>query len=178
VGGVEAGRQRVEETKRRLELALKPAESPTVEEVLRHVERHGVLRGPVDWVFDAWRLYVEYAKERIAERFSSTQDEAAQLEDFTHKLSALLGLAREQAREKLESVQRAVREGTYRMEGRRLYAPDGTWIGLGERASYVPVHGLSDHATFPNFSLLHEKLELLQLGWRASDEGVNNIRRV
>ena len=176
MGGVEAGRQRVEETKRRLELALKPAESPTVEEVLRHVERHGVLRGPVDWVFDAWRLYVEYAKERIAERFNSTQDEAAQLEDFTHKLSALLGLAREQAREKLESVQRAVREGTYRMEGRRLYAPDGTWIGLGERASYVPVHGLSDHATFPNFSLLHEKLELLQLGWRASDEGVNNIR--
>jgi len=70
VGGVEAGRQRVEETKRRLELALKPAESPTVEEVLRHVERHGVLRGPVDWVFDAWRLYVEYAKERIAERFN------------------------------------------------------------------------------------------------------------
>jgi len=166
----------VEEVKRRLELALKPAESPTVEEVLRHVERHGVLRGPVDWVFDAWRLYVEYAKERIAERFNSTQDEAAQLEDFTHKLNALLGLAREQAREKLESVQKAVREGTYTMKGRRLYAPDGTWIYVGT-VVMMPIHGISARTVFPDvLKMPREKLELLQLGWRASDEGVSNTR--
>jgi len=39
--------------KERLELALRPAEPPTLEEVLEHVSRRGVLRGPVDWVFPA-----------------------------------------------------------------------------------------------------------------------------
>jgi hypothetical protein len=43
----------------RLELALRPAEKPTLEEVLEEVSTHGVLRGPVDWVFPAWMLYVE-----------------------------------------------------------------------------------------------------------------------
>jgi len=47
--------------KQRLELALRPAEPPTPGEVFEHVSRRGVLRGPVDWVFPAWMLYVEYA---------------------------------------------------------------------------------------------------------------------
>jgi hypothetical protein len=42
--------------KQRLELALKPAEPPTLEEVLEQVSTRGVLRGPVDWVFPAWML--------------------------------------------------------------------------------------------------------------------------
>jgi hypothetical protein len=40
---------------------LRPAKPPTLEEVLATVERNGMLRGPVDWVFPAWMLYVEYA---------------------------------------------------------------------------------------------------------------------
>ena len=45
--------------KQRLELALRPAEPLAPEEVLEQVSRCGVLRGPVDWVFPAWMLYVE-----------------------------------------------------------------------------------------------------------------------
>ncbi len=180
MGSVEASRhgqaRSVEEIKRRLELALKPSEPPTIEEVLRYVERHGVLRGPVDWVFDAWTHYAKYAEERIAEMFNLTPDEATQLGDFTRKLNALLNLAKEQAKRKLTALLTAINQGTYSLQGRRLYAPDGTWISLSERVFYVPIHGLSDHATFPNLGLLREKLELLQLGWRASDEGVNNSR--
>jgi len=56
--------------KERLELALRPAEKPpTLEEVLEQVSTRGVLRGPVDWVFPAWMLYVEYATQKIAETF-------------------------------------------------------------------------------------------------------------
>ncbi|MFZ8841097.1 MAG: hypothetical protein ACO2PM_19700 [Pyrobaculum sp.] len=36
------------EIKQRLELALKPTEEPTLEEVLEQVSTRGVLRGPVD----------------------------------------------------------------------------------------------------------------------------------
>jgi hypothetical protein len=56
--------------KERLELALRSAEKPpTIEEVFEQVSTHGVLRGPVDWVFPAWMLYVEYATQKIAEAF-------------------------------------------------------------------------------------------------------------
>ncbi len=55
------------EIKQRLELALRPVEPPTLEEVLEQVSRRGVLRGPVDWVFPPWMLYVEYATQKIAE---------------------------------------------------------------------------------------------------------------
>jgi hypothetical protein len=61
--------------KERLELALRPAEPPTLEEVLEHVSRRGVLRGPVDWVFPAWMLYVEYATQRIIETFQLSEEE-------------------------------------------------------------------------------------------------------
>ncbi|MFP3169447.1 MAG: hypothetical protein RXR01_10095, partial [Thermoproteus sp.] len=60
---------------RRFELALKPAEPPTVEEVLEYVSKHGVLRGPVDWVFPAWIAYVEYATQKIVETFQLTEEE-------------------------------------------------------------------------------------------------------
>jgi hypothetical protein len=49
----------ISEIKQRLELALRPAEPPTIEEVLEQVSTRGVLRGPVDWVFPGWRLYVD-----------------------------------------------------------------------------------------------------------------------
>jgi hypothetical protein len=61
--------------KERLELALKPAKPPTIEEVLEEVSRRGVLRGPVDWVFPAWMLYVEYATQEIAEAFPLSEEE-------------------------------------------------------------------------------------------------------
>jgi hypothetical protein len=59
------------------------------------------------------------------------------------------------------------------VEGNRLYAPDGTWMYVREDfAPYIIIHGVSASARFPDLlKLLRERLELFQLGWRASDEG-------
>jgi hypothetical protein len=67
-------------------------------------------------------------------------------------------------------------EGTYSIEGNKLYAPDGTWMYTG-KAMYIPIHGVSAEAHFPDvLKLPCERLELLQPGWRASDESKMSIR--
>jgi hypothetical protein len=164
--------------KERLELALRPVEKPpTLEEVLEEVSRRGVLRGPVDWVFPAWMLYVEYATQRIAETFPLSEEERSQLLDFRDALKRLLLEAWMQAKEKLTALYKAVAEGTYRLEGNKLYAPDGTWIYIGGATSRLKIHGGSASARFPDLlKLPRERLELLQLGWRASDEGEADSR--
>jgi len=159
--------------KERLELALRPAEPPTLEEVLEHVSRRGVLRGPVDWVFPGWITYVEYATQKIAETFQLSEEEKKQLFHFRDTMKRLLMEAWTQAKEKLTALYEAVAEGTYRLEGNKLYAPDGTWMYVrGGFAPYIIIHGVSASAHFPDvLKLLRERLELFQLGWRASDEG-------
>jgi len=58
------------------------------------------------------------------------------------------------------------------MEGNKLYAPDG-WIYVN-RTMRIPINGVTAKTRFPDvLKLPHERLELLQLGWRASDEGEN-----
>jgi hypothetical protein len=167
----------VDKIKERLELALRPVEKPpTLEEVLEEVSTRGVLRGPVDWVFPAWMVYVEYATQKIIETFQLTEEEKRQLLDFRDTLKRLLMEAWMQAKEKLTTLYKAVVEGTYRVEGNRLYAPDGAWMYVrGYSASLmlrIPIHGVSASARFPDvLKLPRERLELLQLGWRASDEG-------
>jgi hypothetical protein len=163
----------------RLELALRPAEKPpTLEEVLEEVSTHGVLRGPVDWVFPAWMLYVEYATQKIAETFQLSEEERTQLLDFRDTLKRLLLEAWTQAKEKLTALHKAVAEDTYRVEGNRLYAPDGTWMYVREGSTpHIIIHGVSAKAYFPDvLKLPRERLELLQLGWRASDEGNEKSR--
>jgi hypothetical protein len=158
--------------KQRLELALRPAEPPTLEEVLVQVSRHGVLRGPVDWVFPAWMLYVEYAAQKIAESFQLTEEERSQLLDFRDAMKRLLLEAWTQAKEKLTALYKAVAEGTYKLEGKRLYALDGVWMYIGGGTPHLKIHGVSASARFPDLlKLPHERLEPFQLGWRASDEG-------
>ncbi|MFZ8837553.1 MAG: hypothetical protein ACO2PM_01175 [Pyrobaculum sp.] len=158
--------------KERLELALRPAEPPTLEEVLEHVSRRGVLRGPVDWVFPAWMLYVEYATQKIAESFQLTEEERRQLFHFRDAIKRLLLKAWMQAKEKLIALYKAVAEGTYRVKGNKLYAPDGTWMYVrGKLTPRITIHGVGASARFPDvLKLPLERLELLQLGWRASDE--------
>jgi hypothetical protein len=97
--------------KERLELALRPAEPPTLEEVLEEVSTHGVLRGPVDWVFPAWMLYVEYATRKIAETFQLSEEEKRELLDFRDTLKRHLLEAQKQAKEKLTALYKAVAEG-------------------------------------------------------------------
>jgi len=162
------------EIKQRLESALRPVEKPpTIEEVLKHVSTRGVLRGPVDWAFPAWMLYVEYATQEIMKTFRLSEEERSQLLDFRDTLKRLLLEAWMQAKEKLTTLYKAVAEGTYRVEGNRLYAPDGTWMYVrGDFIPNVPIHGVIVRTRFPDvLKLPREKLELLQLGWRASDEG-------
>jgi hypothetical protein len=163
----------ISEIKQRLELALRPVEKPpTIEEVLEQVSRRGVLRGAIDWVFPAWRLYVEYAAERIAETFQLTEEEKRQLLHFRDTMKRLLLEAQRQAKEKLAALYKAVAEGTYRVEGKRLYAPDGVWMYVRENFTpHILIRGVSASARFPDLlKLPRERLELLQLGWRASDE--------
>jgi len=157
--------------KERLELALRPAEPPTLEEVLEQVSTRGVLRGPVDWVFPGWMLYVEYATQRIAETFQLTEEEKRPLLHFRNTLTRLLLEAQRQAKERLTSIYKAVVDGTYRIEGNKPYAPDGTWMYVGRTVMHIPIHGISAETYFPDVLKLPQvKLELFQLGWRASDE--------
>ncbi len=161
--------------KERLELALRPVEKPpTLEEVFEQVSRRGVLRGPVDWVFPAWIIYVEYATQKIAETFQLSEEEKRQLLHFKDTLKRLLLETWMQTKEKLTALYKAVTEGTYRVEGNKLYAPDGTWIYIGA-TPHLKIHGITAKARFPDvLKLPQEKLELLQLGWRASDESEVN----
>jgi len=158
--------------KQRLELALRPVEKPpTIEEVLKEVSARGVLRGPVDWVFPAWMLYVEYATQKIAETFPLSEEEKRQLFHFRDTLNQLLLEAQRQAKEKLAALYKAVVEGTYRLEGKRLNAPDGTWMYAEDLIPRILIRGVTAKARFPDLlKLPRERLELLQLGWRASDE--------
>jgi hypothetical protein len=103
----------ISEIKQRLELALRPVEKPpTIEEALEQVSTHGVLRGPVDWVFPAWIAYVEYAAERIAETFQLSEEERRSLLNFRDTVKRLLLEAQRQAKEKLTSIYKAVVDGT------------------------------------------------------------------
>jgi hypothetical protein len=166
----------ISEIKQRLELALRLEKPPSIEEVLEQVSTHGVLRGPVDWVFPGWMLYVEYATQKIAETFQLSEEERSQLLDFRDTLKRLLQEAWIQAKEKLEAVYKAIKNGTYRIEGKRLYAPDGAWIYIGA-TPHLKIHGVTAKARFPDvLKLPRERLELFQLGWRASDEYNNQGR--
>jgi hypothetical protein len=162
--------------KQHLELAVSVKKPPTIEEVLEEVSRHGILRGPVDWVFPAWMLYVEYATQKIAETFQLSEGERSALLNFRDAMKQLLMEAWMQAKERLTSIYKAVAEGTYRVEGNKLYAPDGTWMHIG-KTMIVLIRDVSASACFPDvLKLPRERLELFQLGWRASDEGSNKGR--
>jgi hypothetical protein len=162
----------INEIKQRLELALRPAEPPTLEEVLAAVERNGKLRGAVDWVFPGWRLYVEYVVKEVVGGFKLSTEEEDQLKDFGWRLNTLLERAERQAKAKLISIYRAIMEDAYRLEGNKLYAPEGVWMYVrGDFTPHTTIRGISASARFPDLlKLPREKLELLQLGWRASDE--------
>jgi hypothetical protein len=132
------------EIKQRLELALKPAKPPTLEEALEQVSTRGVLRGPADWVFPAWVVYVVYAVQKIAETFQLSEEEKRQLLHFRYAMKQLLLEAQRQAKAKLTALYKAVVEDMYRVEGNKLYALDETWmyarVGL---TPHIPIRGVS-----------------------------------
>ena len=125
----------ISEIKQRLELALRLEKPPSVEKVLEQVSTHGVLRRPLDWVFPTWMLYVEYVTQEIMKTFPLSEGERSQLLDFRDAMKRLLREAWTQAKEKLTALYEAVAEGTYRVEGSKLYASDGTWMYVRELGS-------------------------------------------
>jgi hypothetical protein len=85
-------------------------------------------------------------------------------------MKRLLREAWMQTKEKLTALHKAVAEGTYKVEGNKLYAPDGTWMDTKNLIPRILIRGVSASARFPDLLKLPlERLELLQLGWRASD---------
>jgi len=164
--------------KQRLEHALRPVEKPpSIEEVLEEVSTRGVLRGPVDWVFPAWMLYVEYAVQKIAETFRLTEEERRQLFHFRDAMTRLLREAWMQTKEKLTALCKAVAEGMYRLEGKRLYAPDGTWMYVrGGFVPYIMIHGVTAETYFPDLLRYHVK-NLNCCNW-AGGQAMRAIRRV
>jgi len=69
------------------------------------------------------------------------------------------------------SVAQSPAEDTYRIEGRKLYALDGMWMYV-DRTMLILIHSISTETYLPDLlKLPRNRLELLQLGWRASDEG-------
>jgi hypothetical protein len=127
----------------------------------------------VDWVFPAWMLYVEYATQVIMKTFPLSEEEKRALLDFRDTMNQPLLDAWMQAKERLTALYKAVVEGTYMVEGNKLYAPDGTWMYVrGDSNPHIPIRGVTAKTHFPDLlKLPQEKLELFQLGWRASDEG-------
>ncbi|MCC6032334.1 MAG: hypothetical protein LM566_05385, partial [Pyrobaculum sp.] len=56
-----------------------------------------------------------------------------------------------QTKEKLATLYKAVAEGTYRVEGKRLYAPDGTWIYvIGDSTPHIPIRGVTAKTCLPD----------------------------
>ena len=120
---------------------------------------------------------MEYVTQKIAETFPLSEEEKSQLFHFRDTMTRLLQKAWMQTKEKLVALYKAVAEGTYRVEGKRLYAPDGTWIYVGSNTPSFKIYDAGARAYFPDvLKLPLERLELLQLGWRASDEGNENGR--
>jgi hypothetical protein len=157
--------------KERLELALKPAELPTIEEVIKLVSSDGVLRGPVDWTFMAWKLYVDYATRKVVETFSLSEEEKEQLFQFKNIVVDVLDRAQRQAKKKLQLLCEALLDGTYGLKDNKLYAPNGGAYIMLNRTAHILIHGVSAKAYLPDIlKLPQEKLRLLQLGWEASDE--------
>jgi hypothetical protein len=155
----------------RLEHALR-VKKPAPGEVLEQISTRCVLRGPVDFVFSAWRLYVEYAAQEIAETFQLTEEERRTLLNFRDTVKTLLTEAQRQAREKPAALYKAVAGGNYRLEGGKLFAPDGTWMYATKNVMRVPIRRVSTSAGFPDvLKLPRQRLEMIQMGWRASDEG-------
>jgi len=152
----------ISKTKQRLELALRPAEPPALEEVLEEVSTRGVLRGPVDRVFPAWILYVEYATQKIAETLQLTEEERSQLFGFRDTLKQLLREAWMQAKAKLTALYKTVAEGTYRLEEKRLYAPN-----LASYGADMPHSRHVELATYVRFRQKPERARWRR-GWDVS----------
>jgi hypothetical protein len=127
-------------------------------------------RGPLDWVFPAWSVYIEFSVQRIVEVFQLTEEERRQLLGFNDIMRGLLQRAHEQAKAKLTSIRDAIDDGSYRLEGGKLHAPDGAWMYVGEEP-HIVVEGIDAVAYFPDtMKLPREKLELFQLGWEVHEE--------
>jgi len=154
-------------------------------EVLRELgARLQTALAKLDSVVKGEKRYFEEAIERVEASLPLSEEEKRQLEEFGSRCCALLEQVRVQGRAHLEALARALERGQYvcerskstwhvRPEGEQLYA------GVSKKASggYIfrlPLRGINTTLRFPDLLKLPlPELEELQLGWRASDEGVS-----
>lgn len=66
----------------------------------------------------------------------------------------------EAGKAKLTALYKAVAEGTHKAEGKRLHAPDGTWMEKTSLVPRTPIHGIGASVRFPDLlKLPRESLE-------------------
>jgi len=125
----------------------------------------------------------EEAVKRIKASLPLSESEERELEEFGSRCSALLEQARAHGRERLKALAEALEHGRYASErsGRSTWrvkpAGEEWFIGAVKKAYKgfvfrLPLRGINTTLRFPDvLKFPPPKLEELQLGWRASDEG-------
>ncbi|AAL64453.1 hypothetical protein PAE2811 [Pyrobaculum aerophilum str. IM2] len=151
----------VNEARRRLEIALAPQKPPTLEEVLAEIGRRGVLSGSLDRVVEGYRVYIGHITDNLKRLLGESED--GQLSQFANTLSEILKIAASKAHNELTNVKEEAEDlKEVEFEGHKTF--------------YLPLRGISTTAYFPDLLRMGSEVELLQMGWRASDEGDSNGR--
>jgi hypothetical protein len=131
--------------KERLELALRLEKPPTLEEVLEQVSTRSVLRGPVDWVFPAWIIYVEYAMQKIAETFPLSEEEK-QWFHFRDALTRLLRGGVDADERKADDAVQSRRRGYVQVRGEETVCT-GRDVDVHQQAFISSLHPNSQRSS-------------------------------
>ena len=157
--------------------------SEMLDELAARVE---LARNKLGTLFEEHKRYLnEVLGNLINSDLTSKLDKSAQAEllEFKEVSVKLLEKAFPQAKERLEKLKRTLSRGEVAVRsfhGKRtlhIVPRDERWFVLAaHRGTWVfqlPIHGVGATVHFPDFMLPRGALELLQAGWRASDEGTH-----
>lgn len=174
----------IEKLRERCQIALWSTPRPDLEAVLEESAMQGVLYGSVNTLFRKWELYVRHVVEAVPKALSLPSDVTALFKEFVNGLVPLLGEAEQQSREGLVKICRAVERGYAEVRRRTKstfhICADKSCVYVnisnGHPIFSILLHDISANLYFPDIGLSSEELEAFQLGWRASDEGVEKNR--
>jgi hypothetical protein len=143
----------------RIETALSPQPSPSLEEVLAEIGRRGVVTGGLNRVLQGYKIYVTYVAEKIAQMAPQHED----IKKGAVMMKQLLDRLGKVAEGVLKMVREHIDSGITKINGVGVYEAGG------HKSYYVKIGGVKGEMNFPNL-LSGTELEPFQLGWRASDE--------
>ncbi|MGC9131627.1 MAG: hypothetical protein ACP5H5_08605, partial [Pyrobaculum sp.] len=148
----------------RIETALSPQPSPSLEEVLAEIGRRGVVTGGLNRVLQGYKIYVSYVAEKMAEL---AQQHGKQLREVSSRLFEVLKEAEFAAEDLLKALAERIRKGDPPGDDVRVWQYEGRWF------YFLKLRGVRVSFHFPNvLSTALRELEPFQIGWRASDETV------